>query len=292
VHNWPVRRFRTKSASLGALLILVNIGIVVAIVTLVGSRTGGVGLPPFVSSSADGTSSPSAGTSSGTPKPPPAAITTLVEADRPVTFAVLGDGTGDEDGEWVSRFGRLLGDTRRVVLHNLDQSDPTRYADQVVYGTSGPETVIWNGSRRGAEADYAAERLDFLVPQKPDVVVLNYGRDDHASQIASALTTTLKAVRAKWPGVPVVTTLQPPDRDDVIGPVRVATEEWSEQHQLPTIDVAQAFSEAGDPNSFVSVLDPPSVNAKGGRLWARTAYAAFGGDVTSGGTSTSTETSS
>ena len=268
-----MRRSRATDVSLGLIALLINVAIVVAVVFFIG---GDDDPPPAASTSptttATSRSSGSAGTGSALLE-----VSQLLTSDADLVLAVLGDGTGDEDGEWVSVLADLAGSSRQVTLRNLDPTDPTRYADEQTYGTSGPTTVIWNGSRPGAGAGYAADRLDFLVPEEPDAVVLNYGRDDKASTIAERLDTTLTAIRAKWPKVPVVVVLQAPNLDDQLAPVRKATEKWAARKNLPTVDVAAAFRQAGDPNSFVSVVDPPSVNAQGGLLWGETVYRAIGG---------------
>ncbi|MHA3837567.1 SGNH/GDSL hydrolase family protein [Terrabacter sp. AAH1] len=281
-----MRRSRMKSALLGLVILLVNVSIVVAVVSLTGGRRGGdLELPPSAGGKGKSvTGTPSApatpAATSGLPaEQATAKAAAVVGLAKPVNVAVLGDGTGDEKGEWVQVLATLLGKTRTVGLRNLSTADPTTYDAAIRYGTSGPKATVWNGSRQGAGAAYAARRLDFLVPATPDVVLLSYGRSNTASNIPAALTSTYTALRAKWPSVPVLVVLQAPDRDDVIGPVRVASEDWAAQHNVPTVDVAGAFTAAGDPNRYVSVVDPPSTNSKGGRLWARTAYAALGGDV-------------
>jgi hypothetical protein len=297
-----MRRTRTTSALLGVVILLVNVSIVVAVVSLAGwgrdsaappaSASTSTGTPTASASSTSGPSSAaSSGPSSGPSSAPSSGTTTaatdaaaqaaqaaaLVGSGRDVTISVLGDGTGDEEGEWVQVLATQLGRTHQVALNDLDPSDPTRYTAAVDYGEAGPRVTIWNGSRAGVDAGYAAQRLGFLVPSKPDVVLLSYGRDDKAATIAGSLTGTYAALRGRWPDVPVLLVLQPPDRDDAIGPVRVAAEDWATSASVPTIDVAAAFSQAGDPNSFVSVVDPPSVNARGGRLWAQTVLTALGG---------------
>jgi len=280
-----MRRSRTKSALLGLVILLVNVSVVVAVVSLTGGGPDGTPeLPPSAGAhtSSSGTPVPGTTTASGT-TPAATALAAqaagLVGSGRDLTIAVLGDGTGDEDGEWVQVMAKLLSETHQVKLRNLNESDPTRYDAAVAYGTSGPQATVWNGSRRDVGAAYAARRLDFLMPARPDVVLMSYGRDNTASTMPAALKSTYAALRAKWPTVPVLLVLQAQDRDDAIGPVRVAAEEWAATNGVPTVDVAAAFSAAGDPNRFVSVVDPPSVNSKGGRLWARTVFAALGGDV-------------
>lgn len=268
----PMRGSRTTTLSLGLLAVLVNVGLVVAAVFLLGdgSDPGSGGSTATVTSTPPATTGPS-----GTRVPTD--VHQLVSADRPIVIGILGDGTGDEQGEWVTVLGELLGTSRAVSLHNLDLSDPTRYAEQLTYGSVGLDATIWNGSRRGATADYAAERLDFLIPEEPDVVILNYGRDDSADEIGTRLDTTRAAIAEKWPGVPVLVTLQAQDRDDAIEPVRTATHEWAAANDVATIDVAGTFAATEDPNNFVSIVDPPSVNARGGRLWGETVFLALGG---------------
>lgn len=160
---------------------------------------------------------------------------------------MLGDGTGDEEGEWVTALGQLLGHTRKVTIRNLDPSDPTRYAAQLTYGLGPSAATIWNGSRKGVGSDYAAKRLDFLVPATPDAVLLSHGRDDTAGNIASRLETTYDALQRKWPDVPVVVMLQAQNLDDRIAPVRQSAARWAGQHKLTTVDVAAAFKAAGNP---------------------------------------------
>ncbi|MER7073753.1 SGNH/GDSL hydrolase family protein [Terrabacter sp. NPDC000476] len=272
-----MRRFKGTDLSLGLLAVAVNVLLVTGVVMLTAGRSDTLPEP---------TPTPTRATSTTTAPPTVAAptrvvasmpLTRLATATRPVTLAVLGDGTGDEEGEWVTALGTLLGRDHQVVLHNLDTSDPTRYADQLTYGKKGSTFTIWNGSRRSAPADYAVKRLSFLVPQRPDAVLLSYGRDDSADNIASHLATTYKAISTRWPGVPVATVLQAPERDDVSGVVREAARAWAKTQGVATIDVAAALRKAGDPNQFVSVVDPPSVNQRGGELWGLAVYRALGG---------------
>lgn len=282
-----MRRSRTTSALLGLVVVLVNISIVVAVVSLTGWGRGDTAPPtagaptgtPTPGASTSTTGAGSAAASATDPTAQAARVAGLLGSGTDVSIAVLGDGTGDEKGEWVQVLAERLGSTHEVALRNLDPSDPTRYSKAVTYGSSGPTATVWNGSRGGVSASYAARRLGFLIPSKPDVVLLNYGRDNTASNMPPAISATYAALRKAWPDVPVMLVLQPPDRDDAIGPVRVAAEDWAASHGVPTIDVAAAFDDAGDPNDYVSVVDPPSVNSKGGRLWARTVLDALGADV-------------
>lgn len=276
----PMRRSRTTDVSLGLLAVLVNVAIVVGVIFFTSGRPG-PDVPNHSSASPakSQTGTPRPSTSKPVTQPVAGDIGSLVSTDGTLTLAVLGDGTGDEEGEWVTVLGELLGNDRAVTVHNLDPSDPTRYAEELVYGTGDHKAAIWNGSRRGAGADYAAKRLDFLVPTQPDAVLLSYGRSDKASNIGKRLDTTHSAIRAKWQDVPVAVILQAQDRDDDIAPVRKAAEKWATAKKLPTINVADAFESTDDPNTFVSIVDPPSVNARGGALWGQTVFLALGGTL-------------
>lgn len=280
-----MRRSRGRDLALGVAAVLANVLLVLGVVALATGRfSQSSGTPPTATSSGRATTtpatpSPSSSTPTSTTPTTPTAptISTLLSSGRDATLVVLGDGTGDEAGEWVSAFAEQAGDTHQVTLRGLDPNDPTQYASKEKVGSAGPALTIWNGSRSGVTADYPAKRLEFLAPRTPDAVLLSFGRDDTASGITAGLESTYRAVTARWPGVAVGVVLQGQDRDDAIGPVRTVTREWADSHGLPTIDVAAAFSAAGDPNTFVSVVDPPSTNAKGGRLWARTVLTALGG---------------
>ncbi len=275
-----MRRFKGTDLGLGIVAVAVNVLLVAGVIMVTGGGPTSATAPsptvrPSVTTPGTPTSTAPAPTSSAAAAVPE--LATLATTTRPVTLAVLGDGTGDEEGEWVTALGGLLGRNHHVTVHNLDTSDPTRYADELTYGSTGPAFTIWNGSRRGATADYAVTRLSFLVPARPDAVLLSYGRQDTAGTIGEHLETTLRAVRGRWPGATVSVILQAPERDDVSKAVRDAAQHWATKRSLSTIDVAAALRRAGNPNQFVSVVDPPSVNQLGGRFWALAVYRALGG---------------
>ncbi|MEO7752777.1 MAG: SGNH/GDSL hydrolase family protein [Terracoccus sp.] len=274
-----MRRFKGTDLGLGIVAVAVNVLLVAGVIMVTGGGPTSATAPtpttrPTASTAATSTTATSVATTAAAAVP---ALATLATSTRPVTLAVLGDGTGDEEGEWVTALGGLLGGNHHVTVHNLDTSDPTRYADDLTYGTTGPAFAIWNGSRRGATAGYAVARLSFLVPQRPDAVLLSYGRQDSAGTIGERLETVLRAVRTRWPGATVSVVLQAAERDDVSKPVRDAARAWATKRSLSTIDVAAALRSAANPNQFVSLVDPPSVNQLGGRFWALAVYRALGG---------------
>ena len=271
-----VHRFRGSDIGLGLLAIVVNIGLVVGIVML---TTG----PADPESSPSATPSPSVSASpSATPTPTPTPSPTPSSPEElfaagPVSLTVLGDQTGDGPGEWVSVVASLLAQDHRVTLDELDPQDPTVYAQEQTLGDSGPKVEVHNASRPGVKASYAASRIEFLIPDQPDIVVLNYGRNDTASSVAKGLERTTAAVRERWPAATVVLTVQPPTADDGDAAVRKAAETWAEGADVGTLDIASAFTDTGQPNAYISGRDPLVMSSAGDRLWGETAYALLTG---------------
>jgi len=259
----------------GVLAIVVNVALVVGVVLLLSGRDASdvAEEPP--------SPRPTASSSSPSPSASPSATTTesLFAREAPTTVAVLGDQTSDGQGEWVGIFGELLGRDHRVTVHRLDPADPTVYADKQTYGATGPVVTIYNGSRAGALADYGARRLGFLSPKAPDLVVLNYGRNDDADKVAARLTATTKALRTTWPRALVAVTLQPPTADDAAKDVRDAVEAWAGTSGVRTLDVAKVFLDTGESDSYVSARDGLVMSGRGDRFWGQTAYRLLvGGD--------------
>lgn len=257
----------------GVLAIVVNVALVVGVVLLLSGRDSSevAERPPSPSPTASSASSRSP---SPSPSTSPSSSTTgsLFTRESATTVAVLGDQTSDGQGEWVGIFGELLGRDHRVTVHRLDPADPTVYVQKQAYGSSGPVVTIYNGSRPGAVADYGARRLGFLSPKAPDLVVLNYGRNDDADDVAARLTATTRAMRAAWPKALVAVTLQPPTADDASKNVRSAVQAWAGTSGVRTLDVARTFLDTGEPDTYVSSRDGTVMSARGDRLWGRTAY--------------------
>lgn len=266
-----MKRFRGTDVGLGVLAIAVNVALVVALVLWGSGRNDEPSLPTSAATPTP-TASASSASPSSSPTPSVRGAAAVLARTSPTTIAVLGDQTSDGTNEWVAIFAELLGRNREVTLHQLDPQDPTVYANEQVYGSSGPEVAIYNGSRAEAGADYAAKRLAFLVPRKPDLVVLNYGRNDSADVVAARLTATTAAVRKAWSGAVIVVTLQPPTVGDSSKELRDGVTAWAKQSGVQTLNVAKGFIDTGEPNDYVSARDQSAMTANGDRLWGRTAY--------------------
>ena len=268
-----MHQFRGTDVGLGLLAIAVNVGLVVGVVVM--TTDGSDERPPAATGTASPLASPS-GSSTPSPSPspttPPTDAQDLFARDAPVTVSVLGDQTGDGEGEWVWTLAELLGRDRQVTLHQLDPQDPTVYAREARFGSSGQKVTVYNGSRVDAGADYGARRLAFLSPKRPDLVLLNYGRNDSPAKVAARLDKTAKAVRSTWPKALVAVTLQPPTTSEDSAEVRKAVLAWAKKRDVAVVDVARRFLERGDAGSYVSARDPSVMSSRGDALWGRTAY--------------------
>lgn len=265
-----MNRFRGTDVALGLVAVAVNIGLVVGVVAMTSNReTPGAEATVAVSPSA----SPSTSTTvDPTEAPSPPSARSLITSGEPVSLAVLGDQTSDGDAEWVGVMAALLGQDHRVELRGLDPSDPTVYAKERSYGSSGSKISIRNASRAGVKADYAAPRLPLLVPVEADLVILNYGRNDSADKVAGRLEKTAKAVRRQLPQARVLVTLQAPTAGDGQQDVREAVSDWAEESDLPTLDIAAAFEDTGRADSYISGRDPLVMSSAGDELWGREVY--------------------
>ena len=274
-----MHRFRGTDIWLGILAVVVNVGLVVGVVSLTTGRPTVDDPTPAQQTSTTAKATAKAPTTTTATTAAPRSPEALLASDAKVTIAVLGDQTSDGEAEWVTGFSQLLAQDRKVTLHRLNPADPTQYTIKASFGASGPATDVYNGSRADASADYAATRVLFLVPVKPDVVILNYGRNASASKIKAHLQTAASAVRARYPAATVLVTLQPPSLDDQDKPVRAAAAAWARSKKFRTLDVAKAFLATGEPNAFVSAADPDVLNSRGDALWGQTVFTLLGGTV-------------
>lgn len=220
---------------------------------------------------------------SAPPVPAERARAVLQQEDRVVVLA-LGDSTGNDVGEWTFRWAQALAETRPTSIVPWNEWTEDGYiepevlssavaprADGVVLG----EVVVWSGHQSGAPASYPANRIGAMVPEQPDLVVLNYGHNNTVRDVADELDRTLEALRAQvGDQVPVVVTLQQPQYADENAPVREAVQAWARARDLPVIDVAARFNERDDPGELLT--DALHPNDEGSALWAQVVAEALG----------------
>ncbi|MGC5584261.1 SGNH/GDSL hydrolase family protein [Ornithinimicrobium sp. W1665] len=207
----------------------------------------------------------------GVDGPRPDEARAVLDQDGPVVVAALGDSTGNETWEWVYAWGRTLASERPVRVVSWNEWTEDGYIDPVLLGqdAEGEAVTIYSGHQSGAGAAYPVERMDALVPEEPDLVILNFGHNDSVESVREGTSRTLSTLRERFGAeIPVVVTLQQPQADDANADVRRALAELATDEGLPTIDVAAAFEETGDPGALLA--DRVHPDEDGALLWART----------------------
>jgi lysophospholipase L1-like esterase len=247
-----------------------------------------LGLPVFAISTANSTPpNSSAVLPTFTAKPAPTMAATTLDAARAVlatgkavTISVLGDSTGNDEGEWVQLWAKHLGGTRAVTLYqwNSVRNDWIPQTDD--YGSGANGVTIWNMSQPGATPDYATGRMKEAQPIRPDLVILNYGHNGSTARQWDWLDALTAASQGLWPGkVPTVVVLQNPEtttRAATAAASMAQVGDWAKAHQAPSVNVGAAFVASGNVSSLL--IEPEGVhpNADGSALWEKTVAAALG----------------
>lgn len=208
----------------------------------------------------------------------------VVTSSDPLVVAVLGDSTGNDPFEWVALWANSLAVDRAVTVHGWDDQT-LAYGPETVLSTVGPEVEIWNMSAPGRPAGYAVDMIRKAVPERPDLVIYNYGHNNTAGDIGPGIELSMDAIRSlHGGGVESVLIAQNPSVTDLaerqeetvwrvssfVGPVLDA----------PVIDVFGAFAEADVPVRRL-LLDGTHPNEEGQQLWADTVTDALGPQVAS-----------
>lgn len=195
----------------------------------------------------------------------------VLDRDDPLVVAALGDSTGNETWEWVYGWARLLAQTRPVAVLSWNEWSEDGYIEpRVLPGstTGGMGAVtLYSGHQSGAPVGYVAEHADDLLPEPPDLVILNFGHNDTVAGVTEGLEEALRAVRrVATDDVPVVVTLQQPQEDDANAEVRAAVRAFAVEQGLGVIDVAAAFEDSGSELEDL-LADPVHPNEAGAALW-------------------------
>lgn len=188
-------------------------------------------------------------------------------AQRDSRTLVLGDSTGDGYDEWVHLWA---GAEELPVATWRAQSESG-------YEPESPETRVWSGSAADATAAYPVELWDEIWPSTdPDLVLLSFG---HAQESPAEATRQLEALRVDIADhveeAPIVVLLQNPAADDADADMREAIAVWAEDAGLPTIDIAMAFEDSGQPEADLR-LDAFHPSGAGSQLWADVVEEALG----------------
>jgi lysophospholipase L1-like esterase len=168
------------------------------------------------------------------------------DRSRPFTVVVLGDSTGNAQGEWVDVAFRALSEEldRPLVEHpwNLETG---RYDEPITANVDAGSApiVVWNGSASGKTAEYSLHNYDALVPEQPDVLFLNHGLNNvrRPDAVGGQFTDVLTRTEQSWPlAVGYAALLENPRFDD-----------WADAHAA-VLDRVQSWL---DERPFVLGID-------------------------------------
>ena len=202
-------------------------------------------------------------------------IRALIASGEPVTISVLGDSTGDAEDEWVSLWADHLAvahTVRYFLWNDTTQSYPT---EPRVKG-NGPMLTIWNGSRAGSTPKYAADRYGVIQPQKPGIIIYNYGHNNKDAGAVDELKALSAKVAARYGTTPSVITLQNPAQgtrtaqtENSVNVLRA----YAAGSGLPVIDVYTAMTDLPPRDILKDEVHP---NPQGSQVWADTVIATLG----------------
>lgn len=189
---------------------------------------------------------------------------------------VIGDSTGDQDGEWVALTARHLGDgyDRPVVLRHWDLRDG-RYRNPVRIPGSGRVLAVDNFSASGKDPRYSARHLDAAAAERPDLVLISHGHN--TGEVRVQLEELFDALMDRWTQPPAVAVILQNPRTDAPQQGMAAAADvraFAADHPgVGVIDVRREFAARGVDGLLADGLHP---TAAGSRLWAETVWAALG----------------
>ena len=182
---------------------------------------------------------------------------------------MIGDGSGDEDDEWVAVWARDHLAANATVSYRAWDRANNQYAAAVRTGSAGPTLELWNASVRSPEMARAPDRVA-RAWQDADVVLLSYGHRRNPAQVTGQMDAVAAAVRAESPNARIVVLLQNPDRaatEAIQAQTVQAIKGWADAQGFPTIDVFDPFSKDPGPRNDLVESDG-SPTAAGSQLFA------------------------
>lgn len=181
--------------------------------------------------------------SASAPREGLAGVADIINSPDGASILVIGDGSGDEDDEWVAVWARdHLAQNATVSYRAWDRAN-NQYAAAVRSGTSGPTIELWNASVSSPDMAREPDRIA-RAWQDADVVLLSYGHRRDPAQVAAQMDAVAAAVRANGPDARIVVLLQNPDRaatEAVQAEAVEAIRNWADAEGYPTVDIFAAF---------------------------------------------------
>jgi len=208
----------------------------------------------------------------------------LADPARPITITILGDSTGNEQGEWVYLVAKKIqADYQRPVTVHDWSIEANAYVGENTFGvasTAAP-VEIWNGSASGKDAGYTISNYQALAPAPSDLVFISHGHNHTNPQ--STVTGVRELVRlsraGNQPPPAIGVVLQNPRVDGSaenqavkVDTVRQTFSDWS---GVELVDVYAAFEERGDVRPLLRP-DGFHPSDEGSLVWAAVTEQALG----------------
>ena len=267
-----------KRLQLVGLIVLAVVTVVVSVLALVQYRTPRQGTAvsqPSAPSGSDWASPDAEPSSTPDAEPTEVPLTPLQQVGRTLaepgsSVMVIGDGTGNEDDEWVSVWARDHLAVNRGVAYHLWDRYGLRWVEPVALGSGAASLDVWNASILSPEMAGEPARVQ-AAWQPVDAVLLSYGHWRDPVAVGGELTAILHAIRGQDPNVPVVVILQNPGPWSVAASQETnvrAVADWAAQNNLPTIDVYGGWPvDQGQRDALLEADGSPTL--EGSRLFAR-----------------------
>lgn len=227
------------------------------------------------------TATPSPAVPSATPTPSLTGLaqaTAILTSPEGASVLVIGDGSGNDDDEWVSVWARdHLAAGAKVSYRAWDRAN-REYAAAVRIGSTGPTIEVWNASVSSPDMTREPARVT-QAWQDADLVLLSYGHRRSPNEVEAQLDTVLAAVRGCDADVPLVVMIQNPDRAATEAVQRATTRQiqaWAGAHDVATVDLYSAFTADPTPRNDLVESDG-SPTPHGSRLWSQALADALGG---------------
>jgi hypothetical protein len=202
----------------------------------------------------------------------------LDDKTRTWTLGVLGDSTGDAPDEWVYLTAHKLGAMydRPVVIHDWNNAAQKYVSTTKTREGANAPVVVWNGSARGKNTSYSFQHWATMLPERPDLLIVNHGHNQSGAAAASAgIHSLIDWATAAWkvpPAAAVV--LQNPRLDrftkrqeSVVATVR---EDWTGS-LVAVIDAHSAYRKHNNMRSLLHE-DGLHPNDAGSVVWAEAAF--------------------
>lgn len=186
---------------------------------------------------------------------------------EPITITVIGDSTGYPPQAWVETSLKDIANStgRAVTLHVWD-NNAAAYSPPRKVGTGEPTLTVWNGSASGKDAQYSLNNLDALMPETPDLLIINHG---HNVGLTSSIEGLLVEASRKAPGAAVAVMKQ---NKETLTTAAVQSLRMAEVQQIaakyPGVRLIDAFALFPDTGGTLMMDDGVHPNAAGYRVWA------------------------